>query len=123
VLGVPESWAGIINPPWITLSDTIGHLEESWHPVKVMVAALAVLGVSMQPDTRRLTPASSPRGEGEPKRARTPGGRAARNACESVEASSETDFPENLAKFTSGLGTAATHRDQVSAKLLAFLES
>jgi hypothetical protein len=27
VFGVPESWAGIANPPWPALSDTVGHLE------------------------------------------------------------------------------------------------
>jgi len=27
VFGVPESWAGLANPPWPALSDTIGHLD------------------------------------------------------------------------------------------------
>ena len=32
VFGVPESWAGIMAPPWPALSDTIGHLEQLWPP-------------------------------------------------------------------------------------------
>src|ERR1700730_14502245 len=43
VFGLPESWAGITNPPWPALSDTVGHLEELWHLVRVIVVALIVL--------------------------------------------------------------------------------
>ena len=32
MFGVPESWAGIMAPPWPALSDTIGHLEQLWPP-------------------------------------------------------------------------------------------
>jgi len=39
----PESWAGITSPPWPALSDTIGHLEQLWHPVRVIVVTLIVL--------------------------------------------------------------------------------
>jgi hypothetical protein len=42
VFGVPESWAGITSPPWPALSDTVGHLEQLWHPVRVIVVALIV---------------------------------------------------------------------------------
>jgi hypothetical protein len=42
VFGVPESWAGITSPPWPALSDTIGHLEQLWHPVRVIVVTLIV---------------------------------------------------------------------------------
>lgn len=39
VFGVPESWAGIANPPWPALSDTIAHLESLWAPTAVIVVA------------------------------------------------------------------------------------
>jgi len=43
VFGVLESWAGIPNPSWPALSDTIAHLESIWAPTAVIVAALIVL--------------------------------------------------------------------------------
>jgi hypothetical protein len=78
IFGVPESWAGITNPPWPALSDTVGHLEELWHPVRVIVVALIVF---MAFPAVRYPPGQTgefPAGEGEPKRARTPCGRVAR---------------------------------------------
>jgi hypothetical protein len=42
VFGIPESWAGIGNPPWPALSETVGHLESLWSPVAVIVVALIV---------------------------------------------------------------------------------
>jgi hypothetical protein len=79
MFGVPESWAGITNPPWPALSDTVGHLEELWHPVRVIVVALIVFiafhAVSHPPGQTGEFPAR----EGEPKRARTPNGRVARS--------------------------------------------
>ena len=78
MFGVPESWAGITNPPWPALSDTVGHLEALWHPVRVIAVALIVFmafhALSYPPGQTGEFPAR----EGEPKRARTPGGRVAR---------------------------------------------
>ena len=84
VFGVPESWAGITNPPWPALSDTVGHLEALWHPVAVVVAALIVVAVF---HAVRYPPGQA--GEfaargGEPKRARTPCGRFARSGTSAV---------------------------------------
>jgi hypothetical protein len=42
VFGVPESWAGVANPPWPALSDTITHLDALWPPTAVIVVALMV---------------------------------------------------------------------------------
>ncbi len=42
VFGIPETWAGIGNPPWPGVSETIGHLEALWSPVAVIVVALVV---------------------------------------------------------------------------------
>jgi hypothetical protein len=78
VFGVPESWAGITNPPWPALSDTVGHLEQLWHPVRVIVVALIVFIVF---HAVRYPPGQSgefPARDGEPKRARKPCGRVAR---------------------------------------------
>jgi hypothetical protein len=43
VFGIPESWAGLANPPYPSLSDTIGHLEELWPPTAVIVVAVIVI--------------------------------------------------------------------------------
>jgi hypothetical protein len=43
VFGVPESWAGLANPPFPALSDTIAHLEEQWPPTAVIVVAVIVI--------------------------------------------------------------------------------
>jgi hypothetical protein len=43
VFGVPESWAGLANPPWPSLTDTIGHLDTIWPPTRVIVAAVVVI--------------------------------------------------------------------------------
>jgi hypothetical protein len=42
VFGVPESWAGLANPPWPALSDTVTHLDALWPPTAVIVVALMV---------------------------------------------------------------------------------
>jgi hypothetical protein len=42
VFGIPESWAGLANPPWPALSDTITHLDALWPPTAVIVVALVV---------------------------------------------------------------------------------
>ena len=43
VFGVPESWAGLANPPWPSLSDTIAHLDALWSPTAVIVVAVIVI--------------------------------------------------------------------------------
>jgi len=43
VFGVPESWAGLANPPWPSLSDTIAHLDALWPPTAVIVVAVIVI--------------------------------------------------------------------------------
>jgi len=86
VFGVPESWAGITNPPWPALSDTVGHLEELWHPVRVIAVALIVFiafhAVRYPPGHTGEIPAR----EGKPKRARTPCGRVARSGTGAASA-------------------------------------
>jgi hypothetical protein len=79
VFGVPESWAGITSPPWPALSDTVGHLEELWHPVKVIVVILMVVIVF---HAIRYPPGHTGEfaaREGKPKRGRTPCGWFARS--------------------------------------------
>jgi hypothetical protein len=43
VFGVPESWSGLANPPWPSLSDTVNHLEALWPPTAVIVVAVVVI--------------------------------------------------------------------------------
>ena len=75
VFGLPESWAGAANPPWPTLSDTIGHLEALWPGTRVVVVVLITL---VAYSVARYPPGHTgefPMREGEPRRARTSNGR------------------------------------------------
>lgn len=44
VIGVAELWAAAGNPWWLTISATVGHLEQNWSPVRIIVVALIVVG-------------------------------------------------------------------------------
>jgi hypothetical protein len=78
VFGLPESWAGVANPPWPTLSDTIGHLETLWPGTRVVVvvviALVAYSCVRFPPGHTGEFPARA----GESRRARTGNGRLIR---------------------------------------------
>ena len=79
VFGLPESWAGAANPPWPTLSDTIGHLETLWPGTRVVVVVLIAL---VAYSVARFPPGRTgefPCREGEPRRARTSNGRLVRS--------------------------------------------
>jgi hypothetical protein len=77
VFGVPESWAGITSPPWPALSDTVGHLEQLWHPVRVIVVTLIVFA-AFQAVTYPPGRAGESAPESKPARGCTPCGRFAR---------------------------------------------
>jgi hypothetical protein len=59
VFGVPESWAGITNPPWPALSDTVGHLEDR-PGAQAVPAILGRERTSPRDQPERRTPARSP---------------------------------------------------------------
>jgi hypothetical protein len=84
VFGVPESWAGITSPPWPALSDTIGHLEERWHPVRVIVVALIVFAAyhAVRYPLDHTGEIAAP--EGTPTRCRPSCGRFARGGAAGV---------------------------------------
>ena len=77
VIAVSELWAVAGNPWWLTISATVGHLEQLWSPVKVIVIALIVCGAiqvlryPLHQDTYPATP-------GRPERWRTGNGRLTR---------------------------------------------
>jgi hypothetical protein len=78
VFGLPESWAGAANPPWPTLSDTIGHLEKLWPGTRVVVVVLIAL---IAYSSVRFPPGHTgefPARKGEPPRGRTGNGRLIR---------------------------------------------
>src|SRR5262249_32796615 len=79
VFGVPESWAGITSPPWPALSDTIGHLEQLWHPVRVIVVTLIVFAAfhAVRYPPVRTGEFAAP--QSKPTRCRTPCDRFARS--------------------------------------------
>lgn len=79
VFGVPEAWAGITKPPWPALSETVGHLEQLWHPARIIVVTLMVFiafHALRNPPGRTGESAARERNGA---RARTPCGRFARN--------------------------------------------
>src|SRR5690348_15875362 len=43
VFGIPETWAGLANPPWPSLTDTIVHLESLRTPTTSIVVGVIVI--------------------------------------------------------------------------------
>ena len=86
VIAVGELWAAVGNRWWLTISATIGHLEQLWPPGRVIVVALIVsiaFHAVRYPPSR--TGAFAAR-ERKPKRARTPFGRFARSGTGAARA-------------------------------------
>ena len=46
VIATSELWAAFGNPWWPTISATVGHLEQLWSPVKIIVIALIAAGAT-----------------------------------------------------------------------------
>lgn len=76
-IAVPELWAVAGNPWWLTISATVGHLEQLWNPVKMAVIALIVTG-AVQLLTYPPGPRGGARQMGRPSRWRTHNGRLTR---------------------------------------------
>ena len=78
VIAVAELWAAFGSPWWPTISATIGHLEQLWSPVKIIVVALvaaAAVGAVRYPPGRNAFPVSAR----HPARWRTENGRLTRS--------------------------------------------
>jgi hypothetical protein len=109
VFGIPETWAGIANPPWQTLSNTVWHLESLWSPVAIIVVVLIVFiifGVVRHPPAQAGYVST---GEGVPGRGRTANGRLTRGSAESIkELSVFAYFPVALGIVAAGSLIAAT---------------
>jgi hypothetical protein len=64
VIGVSEIWAAVGNPRWPTISATVGHLEQLWNPVRIIVIALIVFGavqvLTYPPRRSQFTPKQRP---------------------------------------------------------------
>jgi hypothetical protein len=55
VIAVPEIWAAAVGTaPWPTVSGTVGHLEDLWHPTAVFVVALIVIAAALATGYGRL---------------------------------------------------------------------
>lgn len=74
VIATSELWAAVGNPWWPTISATVGHLEQLWSPVKIIVIALIAAGatqmVTYPPHRGEFNPA-----DGRARRWRTGTGR------------------------------------------------
>jgi hypothetical protein len=40
VIAIPEIWSAISPPGFVTISETVGHLESLWNPTAIIVVAL-----------------------------------------------------------------------------------
>lgn len=109
LFGIPETWAGVANPPWPTLSNTVWNLESLWSPVAIAVVVLIVFiifSVVRHPAAQAGYVVTR---EGEPGRGRTASGRLTRSSAESVsELSVFAYFPLALGIVAVGSIIAAT---------------
>ena len=113
VFGVPETWAGVANPPWQTLSNTVWHLESLWDPVAIIVVVLIVFivfAVVRHPSAQDGYVVTRP---GVPGRGRTANGRLTRSSAEAIgELSVFGYFPVALGVVAAGsIIAAATTSD------------
>jgi hypothetical protein len=101
VFGVPESWAGIANPPWPTLSDVIWHLETLWSPVAVIVVFLMVFVIFRVAQHPAAQHAERPPAEGLTAAGRTAMGRPTRSGRSGIrQVSLAAYFPAALGVIT-----------------------
>ena len=82
---MPESWSGIANPPWQTLSITMWHLEAFWNPaalVVVVTLVFLIFGVIRHPPGLTGYTAARP---GRPGAGRTANGRLTRGSADAIQ--------------------------------------
>lgn len=104
-IAVGELWAAVGNPWWLTISATIGHLEQVWSPVKIIVVALlaaGAVGVLRYPPSQSAFPAR------HPARWRTDNGRLTRSEGGEADELPGLYFPLTVATVAAaGAVTAA----------------
>jgi hypothetical protein len=101
VFGIPESWAGIADPPWPTLSNVIWHLETLWSPVAVIVVFLMVFVIFRVARHPAALPGPPPPREDGTGPARTAMGRVTRNGRRGIrQVSLAAYFPAALGIIT-----------------------
>ena len=107
VFGVPESWAGLANPPWPSLSNTVAHLETLWPGTAVVVVVLIVF-VAFYAVRYPLghTGEFVPRA-GDPRRGRTDDGRLTRSPRGTSAVPALVYFPLALGVVAAGSVIAA----------------
>ena len=113
VFGVPETWAGLGNPPWPSLSDTIAHLEAMWPVVGLIVVAVIVIVAFYfvrvpvtQPGTMVYNGGGLGRGTGAGV-GRTYGGRLSRTPADTSPVAALIYIPIALAAIAAGSIIAA----------------
>ncbi len=117
VFGVPESWAGLANPPWPALSDTIGHLDAVWPPTAVIVVAVVVIVAFYFVRVPVSQPGTMAYGQGGPGRrtgagvGRTFNGRLSRTPADTSPVPALIYIPLALAAITIGSIIAAVTSD------------
>ena len=113
VFGIPESWAGLANPPWPSLSDTIGHLDALWPPTAVIVVAVIVIVAFYSVRVPVSQPGSLAHAEGGPGRGagagvgRTYNGRLSKTPADISPVAAISYLPPALAAIALGSIIAA----------------
>jgi hypothetical protein len=108
VIATSELWAAAGNPWWPTISATVGHLEQLWSPVKIIVVALIAAGATQMiiyPPHRREFGRTGRRAQ----RSRTASGRLTRAAGGQADPirHAELYFPTAVGVIAGGAATAA----------------
>lgn len=107
VFGIPETWSGVANPPWPSLSNTIAHLETRWPVTRLVVVAIivfVVFNVLRYPAGHTGEFATRP---GQPKRWRTSSGRLRSDPAEPSPIPAIVYFSAALAVVALGSTIAA----------------
>jgi hypothetical protein len=105
VIAVPEIWAAIGQPPWPTISATIGHLEALQNLVAIVVVALIVAAAVHSAGYRRRHPGEFVTSSGRP-RGRTAGGRLTTHPGQVSDVPAYAYFPPAVGAVAAGTGLA-----------------
>jgi hypothetical protein len=100
VIVVPELWAALGSPRWLTISATVGHLEQLWSPVKIIVIGLIVAAA-----VQILT--YPPSGAGAARLARNRRGRTANGRLTRAPERKAQEFTRGALYFPASVGVVA----------------
>lgn len=101
VIAVPEILAAAGQPPWPTISATVGHLEAAQNFVAIIVVALIVAAAALAVQFRQSQPGEFVTAGGRP-RGRTGGGRRTRRPGQVSDVPAYVYFPAAVCAVVAG---------------------